>query len=219
MAMRFLVWLVRTRAIQPDTARNYLSEVQGWHAREFGVKLAGGLKLERVPQLIKGLRRSMPGKAKQIRRGISPKQLRRAFDRCLDPANPLHANLRAALACALQGLLRSAEFCGKRSAETLLRGDVQELDASKLVLMMHVCKKQSAGEIAGKTHPLVIGAGGGHVDAVAEVANLRRVDPAADGAPLFRDPATNEPLSYEYVLKIVRWLMEAIGEEPAHFFN
>ena len=39
----------------------------------------------------------MPGKAKQIRRGISPKQLRRAFDRCLDPANPLHANLRAAL--------------------------------------------------------------------------------------------------------------------------
>ena len=75
--------------------------------------------------------------------------------------------------------------------------------------------------LAGKTCPLVIGAGGLHVDAVAEVANMLRVDPTPrgceDSTPLFRDPFTNSPLSYEKVLNVTKQLMASINENPAHF--
>ena len=47
------------------------------------------------------------------------------------------------------------------------------------------------------------------------------VDPTPPGAaattPLFRDPASNRPLSYQRVLSITRELMAAIGEDPAQF--
>jgi hypothetical protein len=60
LAMRFICALVEQRDILPETAAKYFSQVQGWHAREFGVKLAGGLKLERLPSMVKGLRRMTP---------------------------------------------------------------------------------------------------------------------------------------------------------------
>eukprot|EP00966_Prymnesium_polylepis_P248828 5753201-Prymnesium_polylepis.1 len=44
--------------------------------------------------------------------------------------------------------------------------------------------------LSGKTVPLIIGAGGTYVDAVAEMANLARVDPVSDAeaplTPMFR---------------------------------
>ena len=215
LAMRFVCTLVEQRGVRPDTARGYFSQVQGWHLREFGVKIGGGIKMDRLPQMVKGLRRSSPQAPRAIRRGVSPQQLRRAFDKCLDPTNPTHANQRAALAVALQGLLRSAEYCGKRDKLTLLRADINKLDATTLVLMMHPCKNMNY--IGAKDCPLVIGAGGAFIDAVAEMRNLRKVDPAPDSAPLFRDPATNQPFSYEDMLKLIRSLMLAIGEEPTHF--
>ena len=215
LAMRFICTLVQQRGIRPDTARGYFSQVQGWHLREYGVKLGGGIKMDRLPQMIKGLRRTTPEAPRPIRRGVSPQQLSQAFDKCLDPSNPAHANQRAALAVALQGLLRSAEYCGKRDRFTLLRSDINKLDAKTLILMMHPCKNMTY--IGSKDCPLVIGAGGKYIDAVKEVHNLRRVDPAPDDAPLFRDPATNQPLSYDSVLQLLRRLMSSIGEEPAHF--
>lgn len=215
LSMRFICALVEERGVLPETASKYFSQVQGWHAREFGVKLAGGLKLERLPQMVKGLRRANPRQPKAIRRGISPEQLGRAHRQCLNPSSPLHANLRAATSVALQGLLRSAEYCGAQSAETLTRGDIRTLDDQQLTIMMHPCKNMR--HIAGKTCPLVIGAGGTHVDAVAEVRNLLRVDPAPDDAPLFRDPSTNKPLTYHYMLTVVHQLVSSIGLNPAEY--
>ena len=85
--------------------------------------------------------------------------------------------------------------------------------------MMHPCKNMH--HLGGKTCPLVIGAGGEHVDAVAEVANMLRVDPTPVGyehsTPLFRNPATDTPLSYHQVLETTRTLMFAIGEDPSQF--
>lgn len=214
LAMRFVCALVEDRGVKPETAAKYFSAVQGWHAREFGVKLAGGLKLERLPQMVKGLRRARPSGPPKVRRGISPEQLRKGFDRCLDPNNPLHANIRAAMALALQGLMRSAEYCGARSKETLLREDLT-LSHELLKVMMHPCKNMR--HISGKTCPLIIGSGGQFIDAVAEMHNLLRVDPASDSAPLFRDPATNEPLSYSLMLEWTKLLMAAIGENPDEF--
>ena len=222
LAMRFVCSLIEDRGIEVNTASQYFSSFQGWHAREHGVKLAAGLKLGRLPEMLKGLRRQFGAKPRAIRRGISPRALRLAMDMCLDLEVPAHANIRAALALALQGLLRSAEFAldaGKRwkPAERLTRADVQRCDERMLVVMMHPCKNMH--HLAGKTCPLVIGAGGEHIDAVAEMRNLLRVDPVAEGeegtTPLFR--VGGQALSTGMVMDITRQLMAAIGEDPMQF--
>ena len=218
--MRFLAALVEDRGIQPRTAATYFSATQGWHAREHGVKLCAGLKLERLPQMLKGLRRIVGEEPRAIRRGIAPQMLKKAMDLCLDPAIPEHANIRAALAVALQGLLRSKEYCGFDDPRfILMRSDLVEFGTESMTIMMHPCKNMR--HIGGKTCPLLIGAGGQYVDAVAEVRNLLEVDPVPDAlkasTPLFRVPSTNKPLSYELVLGTTKQLMQAIGENPEHF--
>ena len=215
LAMRFVCALVRDRGITPTSASQYFSSVQGWHSREHGVKLAGGLKLERIPQMLKGLRRIVGETPRPLRRGICPVLLRQAMDMRLCKDNPAHANLRAALSVALQGLLRSAEYSsksGKTDKYTLLRSDISYIDAHQLIIMMHPCKNMH--HLGGKTCPLVLGAGGEYIDAVAEMQNLLRVDSAAAGDPLFRDPATNKPITYAVLNKLIKELMASVGEDP-----
>jgi hypothetical protein len=84
---------------------------------------------------------------------------------------------------------------------------------------MAPCKNMR--HISGRTCPLVLGAGGEFVDAVAEVQNLLRVDPTpahlADQTPLFRDVESGQPLRYDTVMATVKQLMLAIGEDPSEF--
>ena len=218
LAMRFVCALVEERGVAVETARVYFSATQGWHAREHGVKLAGGLKLERLPQMLKGLKRVYGSAPRAVRRGIAPQALRRAMDMCLDRGDPAHANIRAALATALQGLLRGAEFTGV-GRHMLTRGDVTHITREQMVIMMHPCKNMH--HIGGKTCPLVIGGGGAFIDAVDEVLNMLAVDPhrasEAETTPLFRVPSTNEPISYRCVLDTTKQLMRAVGENPDHF--
>ena len=212
LAMRFVAALVEERGVNASTAAGYFSSVQGWMAREAGIKLAGGMKLERLPQMIKGLRRMHGERHKPLRRPISPDTLRAAMDKILDPSNPLHANQRAAIATAFQGLLRSAEFTGALDKNTILRSDLKKLSAEQLVLMMHPCKNMH--HINGKTCPLVIGGGGMYIDACAEMLNLLQVDDTrghGEDVPLFRDPTTNKPLSYQSMERLIKQIYQAAG--------
>ena len=104
LCMCFVIAIIQDRGVAPATVANYFSQVQGWHHREEGIKLCAGLSLGRLPQMLKGLRRVIGESPRAVRRGIAPQALRRAFDLVLDKDNPLHANIRAALAVALQGL-------------------------------------------------------------------------------------------------------------------
>ena len=161
----------------------------------------------------------------RVRRGIAPQALQTAMDMCLDPSNPHDANVRAALACALQGLLRSSEFAldaGKvwNPKRDVSRGDIAELLPERMTIMIAPCK--SGKHLCGKTCALVIGGGGEFVDAVKEVRNMLRVDPLRPGeracdVPLFRVAGTREPLRTNTVLTITRRLMQAIGERPEQF--
>ena len=225
LAMRFCCALIEVRGISVKSAANYFSAVQGWHLREHGVKIGAGIKFERLPQMLKGLRRKFGDPTPRTRRGISPTQLRRAMDLVLDPRDPWHANVRAALATAFQGLLRSAEYAidpGKRFdfERNISRADIKLLTESVVELMMAPCKNMH--HLKGKSCPLVIGAGGQYIDAVAEIRNMLAVDPRRPGedaakTPLFRRPGTYEPLRTSEVLAITRQLMKAVGENPADF--
>ena len=222
LAMRFVCALVQDRGISPSSAYQYFSAVQGWHSRKHGVKLCGGLKLERLPQMLKGLKRITGEAPRAVRRGISPKKLKLGMDMLLSRDDPAHANIRAALSVAFSGLLRSAEFSekgGKLQNSTIRRSDINSLDALKLVLMMSPCKNMH--HLSGRTCPLVLGAGGSFVDAVEEVHNLLRVDPIqpgmAESTPMFRDPLTNSPLSYEVILAIIKRIIVAVGDDPDQY--
>jgi hypothetical protein len=224
LAMQFVCALVEDAGVQASTASCYFGQVQGWHAKEHGIKLAAGMKLSRLPAMLKGLKRVLGEAPRAIRRGIAPQALRRAMDLALDPERPSHANIRAALAVALQGLLRSAEFsCDPgvafNPARHLTRADVVQCTPERLVLMMLPCKNMR--HLSGKTVPLIIGGGGEFIDAAAEVANLLRVDPVAssarDSTPLFRDPDSNGPLRTNHLRTLIRAMMESVGENPAEF--
>ena len=54
--MRFLAWLVGDEMLSPRTAATYFGQVQGWHAKEHGIKLAAGIKLSRLPAIRKRMR-------------------------------------------------------------------------------------------------------------------------------------------------------------------
>ena len=231
ISMQFVCTLVQDRDIQVDTAANYFGQVQGTHARKTGTKLCAGMKLQRLPQMLKGLKRIITQRAKKMRRGISAEQLKMAMAMMLDPEDPYHANLRAALTCALQGLLRSAEyaidpesggkkFCMQKILKFLpSRGDIKVLDDTKAVVMMHPCKNMH--HLSGKTVPLVLAAGGTMIDAVAEIKNMLRVDlvddSEAENTPLFRNPATGKPLFTDTVRDVVKQLMQCIGQDPNEF--
>lgn len=227
IAMRFVCALVEHQGLEPKTASGYLSAVQGWHLNKFDVKLAGGIKFERLPRMLKGLRRIYGDKPRKIRRGIAPRALRHAMDRVLDPSNPQHANIRAALSVAFAALLRCSEFAldnGKKwtNKKGITRADIKELTSERAVLMTAPSKNNN--HLGGKTCPVVMGAGGDFIDPVAELANLLKVDPLPEGmdpdsVPLFRDTTKgwHEPLRSKSVLNITRELMHTVGENPDHF--
>jgi hypothetical protein len=51
--VQFCCALVTDRGVQASTAACYFGQVQGWHAKEHGVKLAAGIMLARLPAMQK----------------------------------------------------------------------------------------------------------------------------------------------------------------------
>jgi len=144
------------------------------------------------------------------------------MDLLLDPNNRDHVTIRAALSLGLQGLLRGAEFAvdGAQWKESLhlSRADVVTLTEERLVVMMRPCKNMN--HLTGKTVPLIIGAGGTFIDAVADMRRLFEIDPvdpaAAKFTPLFR-LRSGSPITVDMLRDWVKRLMQGIGLEPAHF--
>ena len=221
LAMRFVCDLVERRGIKPKTASAYFGAAQAWHLRRNGIRLAAGIKLERLTQMLKGLTRIHGDGARRVRRGLRARDLRVAMDLLLDPRVPEHANMRAALATAWQGLLRGAEFTTDKQWDSeldLARGDVAALSALRFVLMMRPSKNMN--HLKGKTVPLVIGAGGQFIDAVAEMQNMLEVDPSMAGkeasTPLFRD-RWGKALTGTHMRNWIKAAMNTIGLNPDQF--
>ena len=222
LVLRFIMWLVDSRDIKASSAANYLGSVQGWHLRQTGVKLAAGIRLARVAELVKGLRRLRGDPGRRVRQGVSPDVLRQQMDKLLDPATMDGANMRAALSLGFQGLLRGAEFTVRQRKwdpmKDMSRADVAELSDERAVIMMLPCKNMQ--HMNGKTVPLVVGGGGAFIDAPAELLNLRRVDPVAaaeqSSTPLFRN-SDGSAITEGQVRQTIKLLMADVGAAAADF--
>ena len=224
--MRFVTWLATEKQpnVSVDVAYGYGSTVQGWLARNFGVKLGGGLTLHRLRNAIKGLHRFKGGKLpKRLRKALTPEKLARAFG-LLRRGDPLHANVRAMLATMLQGLLRGGEAVKPDKAKAwdgrrhLSRADF--LVGSR-AMQVTIAPEKNDNTLGAKATPVIIGRGGSFVDAVSEIENLRAVDPVpathAAATPVFRDPRTGKALTVGDANRWVKLLMERIGEDPDEY--
>ena len=222
LVMRFIMWLVDSRDILASSAANYLGSVQGWHLRQTGVKLCAGLRLARVAEIVKGLKRLRGDPGRRVRKGLSPDVLRRQMDRQLDPTTVGGANMRAALSLGFQGLLRGAEFTVRQKKwnpeKDMSRADIADLSVEKAVVMMLPCKNMQ--HMNGKTVPLVVGGGGTFIDAPAELLNLCRVDPVSvaeqAATPLFRN-ADGSAITEAQVRSTIQALMADEGAVGADF--
>ena len=221
--MRFVAELVDDRNIEPSTARGYFGEASGWHRRRTGIALCGGLNLERLPEMVKGLRRLRDVAPLKVRRGLAPQQLRKALNKVFPRGSAENANVRAALSTALQGLMRGREFCreddkGFNPKLDLARGDLTSLTKDRLAFMMRPAKNMRT--LRGKTVPIVIGAGGKYVDAHFEVSEMLRLDPTPAGqeatTPMFRKP-NGDAFSVADIRDLVKLLAVSIGEPAAEF--
>ena len=229
--MKFEMWLVEGKqpGVEVDTAAGYGSTVQGFLARHFGTKLGAGRPLERLKQMLRGLHRMRGGKpARRVRLALTPDKLAHAF-LFLDASDPLQANVRAALAVMLQGLLRGGEagVSDKRAGDWaphthVTRGDVT-FEAAIMRIIFAPLKKETT--LGAKTASLLIGAPEAHarpfIDATWEVQNMFVVDSVPENAwgdtPMFRDPATGKALTVGQLNRWVQHLMGEIGEQPSEY--
>ena len=223
--MRFVAHLVDSRDIQVDTAKTYFHQASGWHQRKHGIPFAGGLDLKRLPEMVKGLRRTRDTvRPQRIRRGVAPQKLKEALDKLFPRGTSAYnANVRTMVSLAFQALLRGREVCkadGKDFDRTLdlVRGDIAAMLADRVVIMIRPAKNMRHRK--GKTVPIAVGAGGHYVDAHAELAELLKLDPVAQGAaastPMFRRP-DGAAFSVADLRDIVKALMRAVGEDPDQF--
>ena len=228
LIMEYATWLVQVRRVTPATARAYVSTVQCWHERRYGVRLAGNLVLGRLPAMLKGMENAAGGKQpRRKRRGVTPGKLAESMAKCIGGGSMAEANWRAALQVGFCGLLRGKELGkgdAKRSdlSKELTRADVSfEVRGGKRCasLTMRPCEKGKMG-MQGKTVKVWLAGGGSHLDPVAALEELFRVDavPREEWAstPLFRE-ADGNAFTTRRVRAVVRGLMECGGEPPLEF--
>ena len=220
--MRFIAWLVEAKepGVAVDTASGYASTVQGWLARNFGVKLGGGLDFHRLPNMLKGMHRLKGGKPRRrVRKALTPQKLALAFVLGTDPNDAYDANLRAALACMLQGLLRGGEAGLSKKHKWTPEGKTtrSDLHVGPAGLEFLIAPLKNSESLGAKNLPVLIGRGGTFVDAVWEVENMLSVSPAAANAPAFINTRKGRCFTVDELNLEVQRLMKLIGEEPSEY--
>jgi len=219
--MRFIAALIDDRSIAVATARGYYGAANAWHLRETGIGFCAGMDTKRLTEMVKGLKKLKDGPPTQLRRGLSPQQLRQGMDIVYPPNTAENVNIRAMLTTAMQGLLRGREAGCKNSFDSELdiaRGDIATSSGERLAFFMRPAKNMRHRR--GKTVPIVIGGGGEFVDAAAEVRRMLDLDPTPEGermtTPMFRKP-DGSAFTTDDIRNIVRQIVFAIGEDPAEF--
>ena len=234
LLMDFIVWLVSCqpsgKSISVDTAMKYVYEVQAWASRleAGGGRVGGGMDLARLRGLAAGMRRQLGESVKAPRFGVRTQHLAEAMRQKLSGGSAEEANWRAALTTGFCALMRGGEI-GVSDGEAwnpalhLTRADLSFFrDAAGVLhaqIWMRPLKKKTGQR---KTVPIILRSGGELLDAVEELWQLVHRDPLPEGArpeevPLFRDVASGAAFRVSEIRAVVKWLMAAVGEDPARF--
>ena len=222
LVMQYACFIVEERGCAPATAAKYVSTVQGWHARRFGCKLAGGMRMWRLQALLKGMEVAQGGKRpKRKRLGVKPRQLAAGMARCLGGSSALEANWRAALETGFCGLLRGAEL-GMATGESwspatgMTREDVSfrwRGGREEAVLKVRP-RKKGARTVQGKSLEVLLIGGGRFLNPVRALRRLFAEDPVPRDqwatTPLFRDEC-GIAFTTAKVRGVVKWLVDMEG--------
>lgn len=222
LVMQYACFIVEERGCAPATAAKYVSTVQGWHARRFGCKLAGGMRMWRLQALLKGMEVAQGGKRpKRKRLGVKPRQLAAGMARCLGGSSALEANWRAALETGFCGLLRGAEL-GMATGESwspatgMTREDVSfrwRGGQEEAVLKVRP-RKKGARTVQGKSLEVLLVGGGRFLNPVRALRRLFAEDPVPSNqwatTPLFRDEC-GIAFTTAKVRGVVKWLVDMEG--------
>lgn len=221
LGMRFISSLIDDRSVAVSTARGYYGAANAWHLRQTGICFAAGMDTKRLTEMVKGLKKLLDDPPEQLRRGISPETLRVGMDQVFPPTSRYNVNVRAMLATMLQALLRGREAGCKGEFNALTdvaRSDIATCTESRFVFFMRPAKNMKYRK--GKTVPIVVGAGGGFIDAVSEVRRMLEVDPTPEGrgavTPMFRKD-DGRAFTTDDIRDVVRQVAFAAGEDPLEF--
>ena len=219
--MRFISEIIDDASLAVVTGRGYFGAACAWHLRKTGVGFGAGMDMKRLTAMVKGLKKLRDGPPQQMRRGISPKQLREGMDIVYPPVTRENVNIRAMLSTGLQGLMRGRELGAEGSFDHELdvaRGDISTATAERLAFFCRPAKNMR--HTRGKTVPIVIGGGGDFIDACAEVTRMLELDPTPPGraatTPMFRK-ANGSAFVTDDIRDIVRQICIAIGLDPMLF--
>ena len=224
---RFALFLVRVQGVSASTASNYISTVNAWHARSNCVGLAADAKLSLSGAVLLGWARQNPPPRSVFQRiGITPQHLSVGMDKVLGPrgrCSPFNQNVRACLSASFAGLLRTCEVCsqdGKPAAFQILpqrRHLSSSAEGVKSILIREAKRNTLRGAALLLSSPIQFYPGGMLIAAAEELVALVSLDAADPSAPLFRDPASNRPLSVAFIRATVKKVAAAAGLDPSFF--
>ena len=223
----FAAFLVRVQGVSAKTAKAYISTVNAWHLRRAFVGIAAGAHLSISSAFLTGWARShAPPRGVFLRIGIAPQHLAKGLDIVFGQRSSCGAanqNIRACLASAFAGLLRTCEICfqdGKKEAFQAIP-QRQHLSTNRLApssILIREAKRNTLDGVAPVVStPVQFFPGGSLIDAAAELLALQGIDPTSPSAPLFRDPSTNKPLKVSFVRDCVKKVAIAVGLDPSFF--
>lgn len=224
----------RTRKlIAVDTIAEYVSMVKTELSVQYGFAIAGDP--QRLPQLVKAMRRERPRLQRRRRRGIRGRHLRKAWtaDARLRRETADSANAWAAMTSAWQALARGGEVATPREQLKLwckssrpTRADLTfHRDRSRRYakLMLRPIKRTD-GELGEKVPILIEEGDGGGDDTYAALARMVELDPCPaheeKSTPLFR--IGGKPMTVERLRAYAKYVWKAAkqrGNVGAHSFR
>lgn len=221
-------WNVAQVGVNTETAWQYVGVANAWHERVSGVRLAAGMPLTRVHNMLQGMQ-TLTGSPvlRRKRVGVRPKCLRAGIDRTLSPAsNPADANMAALMEAAIVALARCGELAVGRGVQDLRRHPARSdvtfrwrhgvVGGFLLEATLHIVNSKAKGAERYRKLPVPLPARGKYLSPGLALWHLVSVvDPVPAGAaastPLFRDPATGRALTVSAVRMALRSCMATLG--------
>lgn len=212
----------------------HLSMTRQRHILYTGFEIAGSADLPRLKMALKAAADLFPVTIRE-RHALTPQQLKR-WREMLRPHGPGVLNILAAFEVAFCGLLRSKEFCAKKtngylsSKFALTRDRVSFIPSLKnvkfAVLNISVAKKRASNNKYNERNPVILPFDpDADVNGCARLVELFTLDPIPahqmSVTPLFRDVSlgAGQPLVYRKLFAALRNLVQRSSDVEPKFYG